>query len=510
MAVLLLASSLTTACGSNEGDSSDAPASGSGPSPSASSDSASPSADSGKVVKLDIIETGNNLPPPDKDFIKRELDKALHTDISLTVYASGDDYKNQLNVRMASGNFPDLFMVPDRSTLKQYVQQGLLLDLSPYREQLKAAVDFVGEDSLKKTSFDGKVYAIPKAPNIPYNTYWIRKDWLDKLGLQPPQTIDELLSTAVAFTEKDPDGNGKKDTIGLTGSKLSAFAPVFGAFGVGNPGDFYVAGGKLVNSLYEPAMKDALEFINKMIASGSVDPELMANTGLQHQEKAIKGQAGIVWIDWPNLSKDQFTEQIEKVNPNAEWIQLAPPKGPGGQNDGSFDIGGSPGIYAIPKALEKNEEKLRKVFDLLNYVSTKDGSNLVQFGVQGQHFNLEGDKVVPTDLMAQEAGFTWLYQFTGRPEKSYLQVKFEKQASFIDFADKQPRIRTLNGFLMTPDGYNSADANRYIEEEIVKFAYGKRPLSEYDAFLSTLENSMNYKSFLDSAFQQLKELGYGN
>ena len=327
---------------------------------------------------------------------------------------------------------------------------------------------------------------------------------------QPPQTIDELLSTAVAFTEKDPDGNGKKDTIGLTGSKLSAFAPVFGAFGVGNPGDFYVAGGKLVNSLYEPAMKDALEFINKMIASGSVDPELMANTGLQHQEKAIKGQAGIVWIDWPNLSKDQFTEQIEKVNPNAEWIQLAPPKGPGGQNDGSFDIGGSPGIYAIPKALEKNEEKLRKVFDLLNYVSTKDGSNLVQFGVQGQHFNLEGDKVVPTDLMAQEAGFTWLYQFTGRPEKSYLQVKFEKQASYIDFADKQPRIQTLNGFLMTPDGYNSADANRYIEEETVKFAYGKRSLSEYDAFLSTLENSMNYKSFLDSAFQQLKELGYGN
>ncbi|WNR46914.1 extracellular solute-binding protein [Paenibacillus roseipurpureus] len=467
-----------------------------------------------KPVKLDIIENASGLPTPDKDFIKQELDKALNTDINLTAYAAGDDYKNQLNVRVASGNFPDLFGV-DKSQLKQFAQQGLLLDLTPYLDkELKSVKDFIGADSLKKGTVDGKIYAIAKAPQIPYNTYWIRKDWLDKLNLKAPTTFDELLNVSKAFTEQDPDGNGKKDTYGLTGGKLQAFAPVFGGYGVGNPyisggaGEFYVKDGKIVNSLYDSGMKDALAFINKFIASGSADPELMANNGLQHQEKAIKGQAGIVWLDWPNVTKEQFADQIKKVNPNAEWLQMAAPKGPVAQNDGSWDIGTAPGLFVIPKSVEKDKAKLQKVFDLLNYVSTKDGSLLVQFGVKSKHFNLEGDKVIPTDLMGKEAGYTWLYQFTGRPEQAYLSVKFAPQVKYIDFANKQPRIQVLNGFLTYPDGYNAADASRFVEEEITKFVYGKRPLSEYDGFLKSLETTMNYKTYMDSAIKQLQTLGY--
>ncbi|MCZ8516989.1 extracellular solute-binding protein [Paenibacillus filicis] len=499
-ATAVLSGSMLAGCSSSSNPTNEAKTSGSG---------AAGSNESAKNVKLDVIETGNNLPSPDKDFIKQEIDKAIHSDLNLTVYASGDDYKNQLNVRLASGNFPDLFQVPDRAALKQFVQQGLLLDLTPYMDKLQPVKDFIGADSLKKTTMDGKVYAIPKAPNIPYNTYWIRKDWLDKLGLQQPATTDELLNVVKAFTEQDPDGNGKKDTLGLTGSKLAAFAPVFGAYGVGDPNTFYVKNGKVINSLYDPAMKDALAFIKKLVDTGAVDPELMANTGLQHQEKAIKGQAGIIWIDWPNMSKDQFVEQIKKVNPNANWIQLAPPKGPGGQYDGPIDIGGTSGIYAIPKALEKNKDKLQKVIDLLNYVSGKDGSMLVQFGIKGKHYNQEGDKIVPTELMGKEAGFTWLYQFTGRPEMSYLQTKFAPQSKYIEFANNQPRIKTLNGFLTNPEGYNPADASRFIEEELVKFVYGKSPLTGYDNFLKTLESSMNFKIYVDSATKQLQDLGYG-
>ncbi len=196
---------------------------------------------SGKPVKLEIIESGNNLPSPDKDIIKQELDKALNIDLNLTVYPSADDYSNQLNIRMASGNFPDLFMV-DRQQLIQFSKQGLLLDLTPYMNKLEQTVSFIGEDSVKKGMVDGKVFAISKTPQIPYNTYWIRKDWLDKLHLAVPTTVEQLSAVALAFTKDDPDGNGKPDTFGLTGGKLGAFAPIFGAFGVGMPGNFYDEG----------------------------------------------------------------------------------------------------------------------------------------------------------------------------------------------------------------------------------------------------------------------------
>jgi len=461
-----------------------------------------------KPIKLDIIENASGLPTPDKDFVKQQLDKALNAEITLTAYAAGDDYKNQLNVRMASGNFPDLFAV-DKASLKQFAQQGLLLDLTPYLDkELKPVKDFIGEESLKKGTVDGKVYAIAKAPQIPYNTYWIRKDWLDKLNLQVPTTIDELMAVAKAFTENDPDGNGKKDTYGLTGGQFSTFAPIFGGFGVPMPGSFYEKDGQVLNSLYDPNMKDALAFINKLVASGAVEPEIMANTGLQHQEKAIKGQVGIIYIDWPNVTKEQFAEQIKKVNPNAEWIQIVAPKGPVAQYDGPYDIGSAAGLFSLPKALEKDKAKLQKVFDLLNYVSGKEGSMLVQFGIEGKHYNLENGKVVPTSLMASEAAYTWLYQFTGRPELEYLSVKFAPQKPYIEFANNQPRIKTLNGFVSIPDGFNPTDADRYIQEEITKFIYNKRPLGEYDAFLKTLE-SMGYKMYVDSAVKQLNDLGFG-
>lgn len=464
---------------------------------------------SSKPVKLEIIESGNNLPSPDKDIIKQELDKALNIDLNLTVYPSADDYSNQLNVRMASGNFPDLFMV-DRQQLIQFSKQGLLLDLTPYMDKLDQTVAFIGEDSVKKGMVDGKVYAVSKSPQIPYNTLWIRKDWLDKLQLEVPTTVEQLSEVADAFTKKDPDGNGKPDTFGLTGGKFGAFSTVFGAFGVGMPGNFYEKNGAVINSLYDPAMKDALAFIKEMNVSGSVDPELLANSGLQHQEKAIKGQAGIVYIDWPNITKDQFVEQIKTVNPNADWLQIAAPTGVGGQYDGSWDIGSTPGRFAIPKALEKDPEKLQRVFDLLNYISNPDGgSMLVQFGVKDTHFTLDNGKAKMTDK-AGDVGYSWLYQFTGRPEMEYLQAKFAAQSDAIAFANDQPRIEALNGFIDNPEGFNLADANRYIEEELAKFIYNKRPLSEYDTFIQTLETSMNYKALMDSAMEQLKALGYGS
>jgi putative aldouronate transport system substrate-binding protein len=110
--------------------------------------------------------------------------------------------------------------------------------------------------------------------------------------------------------------------------------------------------------------------------------------------------------------------------------------------------------------------------------------------------------------MAKEGAYFWLYQFTGRPEMEYLTVKFAPQIKLIDFASKQPRLQAVNGFIDFPTGYNAADANRYVEEEFSKFIYGKRPLTEYDSFLKTLEGSMNYKAFLEASEKKVKELGY--
>lgn len=460
-------------------------------------------------IKLEVMKVGwgNKMPEASADFVKAELDKKFNLDLVLTLPANGDDLKNTLNTRIAAADYPDVMELSDRNQLQQYAEKGLLLDLTPYLDKLGDVKKFLGDDSFKKGTINGKIYSFSKAPNLAADVFYIRKDWLTKLNLKMPGTLDELYDTAKAFVEKDPDGNGKKDTIGITGNGVYSLAPIFGGYGVPGPKNFFLKDGQLVNSLYDPGMKDAIVAIQKLINGGVVDPEFFTNKNQTAQEKAFKGTAGIIYTSWSNIMKDEFQKQIKSANPNAEWVQVPALKGPGGDFVGTEDIGSTSGLVAIPKTIEKDKEKLQRIFDLLNYVSTTEGGRLVQYGLNGKHFNVTGDKVVPTDLMATEAAYIWVYQFTGRPEQEYLSTKFAKQAQDIAGNAAAPRIKVLNGFIDLPTGYNKADAERFIDEEFVKFLFGKTPISEYDSFLKKLEDTFKYKLLLDQANKQIKELG---
>lgn len=469
-------------------------------------------------VKIEWMQVGwgTNVPSSD-DFVKTELDKKLGTNLILTSPATNEDYQNQLNVRLAGGTAPDVYQILNRDSLLKSIASDSLLDLTPYlKTKLKPFADFVGEETLNNDKVDGKLYTITKKPGVGSNSYWLRKDWLDNLNLKAPVTLDDLYAVAKAFTNDDPDKNGKKDTYAITGAGFDAFSVIYGAFGVGAPTannslpEIYIKDNKMVSSLYDPNMKNALAFIKKMIDEGLVDPELLASTGQQYVQKAIQGKAGMGNFSWTDLAKDAPAKQIKEVNPKAEWMQIAPPKGPGGQYDVSTGKGTSFTLFGIPKALEKDTAKLDKIFEYVNYISTKEGNRLVSYGVEGRHYTLNGDKVVPTDLLAKEGAYTWLYQVTGRPEAEYLQTKFPTQAPLIDFVQKQPRMTAYNGLLNPPADFMTADATRFIKEELSKFIYGKTSLDKYDEFLKNLETKFKYNLYLDGAQKRLKELGYIN
>ncbi|SDD08165.1 putative aldouronate transport system substrate-binding protein [Paenibacillus sp. UNCCL117] len=459
-------------------------------------------------VKISITVEGSGLPTPQEDWIKQELDKRLNIDVSLTAIQGLNDYLNQMKVRSAAGNMPDLMMV-DLVTLNDFAQKGLLLDLTPHLDsKLKQAKDFMGANLLKKGMVGGKYYAITRIADVPFSSYWIRKDWLNALNLKEPTTLEELYDVAKAFTEKDPDGNGKKDTYGFTGTEFSTFAPIFGAYGMGGPGSgiFYTKDKKLMNAYYDPAMPEALKYIQRLIGENLVDPQLMTNKGTMARDQAIQGKAGIAFMGWTDIGKQEFIQQYKTVNPKAEWVQIAPPKGPGGQYDSAFDAERPSRLYVIPKSAEKNPEKLQKIFELLNYVSSKEGNALVMYGIEGRHYNMKDGKIELTEAMAKEGNYFHYYQMTGRPNEEYLTVKFPQEEAYIKFALKLPRLNSIDSAILPPAGYNAADADRYAKEELVKFVYGKRPLSEYPAFLKTMEDTFKYKLLIDEAQKRAKEL----
>ncbi|GAA3404224.1 extracellular solute-binding protein [Paenibacillus hodogayensis] len=499
---LALTAALLSACGS----------SGSGTSATGGDNASGSGGKPAAPVALNVTLTGTGLPMPESDVIKQQLDKKLGIDLTLAPFQTPDDYSKQIRLRISAGNYPDLFQVT-YPELKEYADKGLLLDLTPYfGKELKPAGDFVtslGSELLKKASYNGKVYAVPRNGDAPFDAFWIRKDWLDKLNLKAPTTLDELLAVSKAFTDNDPDGNGKKDTYGILGGEFSAFAQVLGAYGTSNPfaGAFYKKDEKLMNAFYDPGMPEALAAMKKLIDAGVVDPEIMTNKSNEIQQKAFQGKGGIVNYPWTGIVKDEFVTQYKTVNPKAEWINIPSPSGPAGQFDGAFDYDRPGRLLAIPKTLEKDKAKLQKVFDLINYVSSKEGNELVMYGIEGKHYNKQDGKFVLTELMTKEGNYFTLYQLTGRPNESYLANKFPNQKEVSAAAANAKRIRLLDSSVIPPDGFNKADADRYAKEEMVKFIFGKRPLSEYPAFLKTLEETFKYKLYTESAEKQLKEQG---
>ncbi|WP_165452186.1 extracellular solute-binding protein [Paenibacillus thalictri] len=449
------------------------------------------------------------LPPKEEDQIMKKINETVNVDLKMTIMTS-TDAKNKLNVRIAGGDVPDIMNLPYRDYL-EFSKRGLLLDLSPYKDQLKDMQQQLG-DSWDDAAIGGKLYGIKNTANMGprYRTYWIRQDWLNKLGLKAPTTLDELLKVAEAFTFKDPDGNGKQDTYGITGNGMAGFGPIFGAFGVPMTitddlrGEFYVENGKVQNSLYAPGMKEALTYINKLISAGVVEPEMVASKEAQVRSSAYQGKVGIVFLQWPSVVKDEFMKEWKSINPNADWVQVAAIQGPYGRSNNAWDVAAST-VTAVSQTLAKNPEKLERTLQLLKYMGSAEGYRLGSFGIEGKHYNLQNNKVVPTELMAKEGDLFFPYQFYGRNDETYLPVKFEKQIKWIDYSFNEPHTKVYTGGVDYPAGFNISDANRYIQEELIKFAYGKTTVGQYDQFISKLEQTFKYKDYMNSAEQYFKE-----
>jgi putative aldouronate transport system substrate-binding protein len=103
--------------------------------------------------------------------------------------------------------------------------------------------------------------------------------WLDKLGLKMPTTADEYMRALIAFRDRDPNGNGKKDEIGIGMNTWSFSAPglkyVFPWFGfMVDSRDVFLDENTVK---YGPFMEEyvlALKYLNRLWNEGLLDPEV--------------------------------------------------------------------------------------------------------------------------------------------------------------------------------------------------------------------------------------------
>ncbi|MBW7457009.1 extracellular solute-binding protein, partial [Paenibacillus sepulcri] len=179
--------------------------------------------------------TPSTPPAADDNVIKRAIEAATHSKMSIT-WVSNNIYTEKLNVTLASGNLPDLLMVNDpfSTAFRTAVAQGAFWDITPYIKDYPNLSNSISQNAWNVTKqADGNNYGIPRPrPEEGESFFIVRKDWLDRLGLQVPTTTEELYKVAKAFTDQDPDGNGKADTVGIAAyldANDTNLGPVLGA-----------------------------------------------------------------------------------------------------------------------------------------------------------------------------------------------------------------------------------------------------------------------------------------
>jgi putative aldouronate transport system substrate-binding protein len=455
----------------------------------------------------------SNMPANDEENpIIQAINDALNIEYIHSGFANGDELERQRNIRIAGGNPPDMFFVSTKTDMVDLVRDGAILELTPYEDQLPNWKAHVNDDRIIDLSrVDGKLYCLVQPSPVNYDSMFIRQDWLDAVEMDVPQTIDEALEVAKAFTFDDPDGNGKDDTFGLSGVELDTFRFIMGGYGLTlSEVGVKVENGRAVFDVYDPAYRTALGTIKEFIDAGVVDPEVFTHKTTDYRNKVYQGRVGMIAGRWPFLRKPEFASVIKDVNPNATWVPMQPPAGPRGSYYGAFSAG-TRDFVMMPVQLGDDEGKLSKVLEFVEFMASEEGLNLVSYGIEGEHYDVVDGQIVAREKMFTDLGWSWALQILFRKDAEYLAVKFPYAADDIAVAVNYPFLtgydKVVSGL---PQGFNKADADRFILEETIKFVYGNRPISEFPQFIQTLDDQFAYRSYTEYVTEQMVEMDLVN
>lgn len=209
-----------------------------------------------------------------------------------------------------------------------YAQQGLLTDITAIWENsaLKAS-GRIPEGVVEALYQEGQLYGFPVNESNGNVTY-IRKDWLDKLGLDVPKNYDDYIKVLEAFTYQDPDGNGKDDTYGVTASGImddsAPYIQCLPEFWQDAYPYFYQAeDGTWLDGFTEESTYKALERLRAAYANKIIDQEVISNILSVCRDKFYASKVGVI-TDTAGTWSKTLDENLKLLAPDAELIAIEP------------------------------------------------------------------------------------------------------------------------------------------------------------------------------------------
>nr|WP_225229336.1 extracellular solute-binding protein [Paenibacillus gallinarum] len=442
-------------------------------------------------VKVFKSHTGiGTMPTPDDPHVKYVAEKT-GVQYELITTPPGSEPSEYLNLMIASDDLPDILR-PIGGVEQTLIQQGgaLPLDelLPEYAPNVWKSIPQEAWDIVRSASPDGKIYYVPKVFLVPERAPLIRKDWLDKVGLEMPKTGDEYVEMLKVFRDKDPNGNGKADELPTSGREFGRWMDhLFAMYGVamweGYP-EWDIYDGKIQYAGTTDNMRDAIKFIRMLYEEKLLDNETFLNKGEVWQAKINNNLVGS-WYHLPASIRDRYNAMLTQA-PDAYVAAMPLPKVEGYEAFVTQKSMGEP-EWMIPTTKQENAPNALK---LLDFFYNSENEEFVRFGLEGeQHEVKDGRKVIiphadNKPLALGMKNLTTVDDMNKRIEETYPddQQQMVKDMFIVSTAD----ARQIAGDGLPAsvyEGYPDLQSHKLFQEVLTKIVIGDLPLEAYDDYV---------------------------
>ena len=328
----------------------------------------------------------------------------------------------EINNLLAAGTAPDICLTYDYPTIQTYANMGGVLDLSSYVDDYKTLLpnlwNWLTETNIywDKNPTTGELWAIETklATSNRINTF-VRKDWLDALGLSEPTTKQEFEDMLIAFRD-----NADK----LLGADADKMIPYSVSYDVGwraatliesfidpdiSDRDYYIYG--FDDRKYtEPGTKEAVRLLNKWYNEGLMwDDFAIYGSGDSTEDDMMKaGYVGAFTHNWDypyRNGEDSILANLKRlVGEDATYVVVDPFEDSKGTHT-KFVSGPIDRKIFFPIT---NDEPLACML-YLDFISEPETIQYLQIGDEGVTHNILDDGAVEviaaTGDAIQNSGF---------------------------------------------------------------------------------------------------------
>jgi putative aldouronate transport system substrate-binding protein len=355
------------------------------------------------------------------DIYTKELSKLSGFNLKYEFVGHNADFVQQMTVRFASKDLPDLVRTDSilstihPGAVEQNVFTPLNELLDKYGPNIKKKIAKEQWDS-PKISKDGKIYGIPSLAAVPaYRVIYMRQDWLDKLNMQQPKTLDDYLKYFEAVKVQDMNGNGDpNDEYGFYVRENLDYGDIFfKEFGV-HPREWILRDGKLQAGLIQPEIKEGLKFWKNLYEKGYINPNLFTNKSSDWRAGIKQGKGGSWMHDVPNYAAD-WQPSLFVNEKNVKISMLPGPEGPKGK--GLSPVSDQIGFVWVIPSSSKNAINVIKFLDWA--WSDEKAEKFFAYGIEGYNYTMENGKVKydANSKANTENDANEFFRATGNPRK---------------------------------------------------------------------------------------------